>query len=88
MSLSDLASIGNFVSGIAVVESLVYLAIQTRQGVRNQRSIIRREFLQHSVSFADKLIADKPLAEPSDRFAEYRAALSEIMGPSKSAVVS
>ena len=40
MSLSDLASLGSFVSGVAVVASLIYLAIQTRQGVKNQRSIM------------------------------------------------
>jgi hypothetical protein len=32
MSLSDLASLGSFVSAIAVLVSLVYLALQVRQG--------------------------------------------------------
>jgi hypothetical protein len=41
MSLSDLASLGSFVSGVAVLISLVYLALQVRQAERNQRAIIQ-----------------------------------------------
>ncbi len=41
MSLSDLASLGSFVSGFAVLASLVYLALQVRQTKRNQQSAIR-----------------------------------------------
>jgi len=40
MSLSDLASLGSFVSGIAVVITLVVLVVQTRQRIKNQRSLI------------------------------------------------
>ena len=43
MTLSDLASIGSFVSGIAVVFSFVFLALQMRQTARNQRAIIHNE---------------------------------------------
>lgn len=42
MSLSDLASIGNLVSGIAVLISLIYLALQVRQAERNQQASIRQ----------------------------------------------
>jgi hypothetical protein len=42
MSLSDLASIGSFVSGVAVLISLVYLALQVRQAERNQRAILQQ----------------------------------------------
>ena len=42
MSLSDLASIGSFVSGIAVLISLIYLAQQVRQAERNQRALINQ----------------------------------------------
>src|SRR3569623_381546 len=41
MSLSDLASLGSFVSGFAVLASLVYLSLQVRQTKRNQQSAIR-----------------------------------------------
>lgn len=41
MSLSDLASLGSFVNGIAVLISLIYLSIQVRQTKRNQQIAIR-----------------------------------------------
>jgi hypothetical protein len=42
MSLSDFAAIGSFVSGIAVVVSFVFLALQIRQSNLNQRSLIQQ----------------------------------------------
>jgi hypothetical protein len=42
MSLSDLASLGSFVSGIAVIATLIFLALQMRQTNRNQRSLIQQ----------------------------------------------
>lgn len=42
MSLSDLTAIGSFVSGIAVVFSFVFLALQIRQSNLNQRSLIQQ----------------------------------------------
>ncbi len=43
MTLSDLASIGSFVSALAVLVSLVYLALQMRQSARNQMATIHHE---------------------------------------------
>ena len=43
MTLSDLASIGSFVSAIAVVISLVYLGSQVRQARSHQQAAIRAE---------------------------------------------
>jgi hypothetical protein len=40
MSLSDLASLGSFVSGVAVLVSLVYLALQVRHAEKYQRAQI------------------------------------------------
>jgi len=40
MSLSDLASIGSLVSGLAVLVSLVYLGQQTRQNTKHTRALI------------------------------------------------
>ena len=40
MSLSDLAALGSFVSGVAVLTTLIILVIQTRQSTKNQRSLI------------------------------------------------
>lgn len=42
MSLSDLASIGSLVSGMAVLVSLIYLSLQVRQTERNQRALINQ----------------------------------------------
>ncbi len=42
MSLSDLASIGSFLSGVAVVISLVYLALQVRQAEKVQRALMHQ----------------------------------------------
>lgn len=41
MLLSDLASLGSFVSGFAVLISLIYLGLQVRQAKRNQQIAIR-----------------------------------------------
>jgi len=41
MALSDLAALGSFVSGFAVLVSLIYLALQVRQTERNQQISIR-----------------------------------------------
>ena len=49
MSLSDLASLGSFVSGIAVLMSLVYLALQVRQTERNQQISIRHSRASRTV---------------------------------------
>jgi hypothetical protein len=49
MSLSDLASLGSFVSGIAVLVSLIYLALQIRQAEKNQRASIHQGRVGQSV---------------------------------------
>src|SRR5215472_2540393 len=41
MSLSDLAALGSFVSGIAVAVTLIFLLLQMRQADKNQRATIR-----------------------------------------------
>jgi hypothetical protein len=51
MSLSDLASLGSFVSGVAVLVSLVYLALQVRQTERNQQTAIRHSRISRIVEF-------------------------------------
>jgi hypothetical protein len=37
MSLADLASVATIVSGVAVIVSIIYVALQVRQATRNQR---------------------------------------------------
>ncbi|HUO89200.1 MAG TPA: hypothetical protein VMU08_08495 [Rhizomicrobium sp.] len=49
MMLSDLASIGSFVSGVAVLISLIYLALQVRQAERNQRAALTQGYVNRAV---------------------------------------
>jgi hypothetical protein len=62
MSLSDLASLGSFVNGLAVLISLVYLSIQVRQTKRNQQIAIRHSrasrIVQLQLALADAGVAD------------------------------
>jgi hypothetical protein len=62
MSLSDLASLGSFVSGFAVLISLIYLALQVRQTERNQQISIRHSRVSRTVelhlALADPSVAD------------------------------
>jgi hypothetical protein len=62
MSLSDLASVGSFVSGFAVLTSLIYLALQVRQTERNQQISIRHSRISRIVelqlALAEPAVAD------------------------------
>jgi hypothetical protein len=62
MSLSDLASLGSFVSGFAVLASLIYLALQVRQTKRNQQIAIRHSratrVVELHLALADIAVAD------------------------------
>ena len=62
MSLSDLASLGSFVSGVAVLISLIYLALQVRQTERNQQISIRHSRVSRTVelhlALAEAAVAD------------------------------
>ena len=62
MSLADLASLGSFVSGFAVLISLVYLSLQVRQTKRNQQIAIRHSRVSRTVdlhlALADPAVAD------------------------------
>jgi hypothetical protein len=50
MILSDLASIGSLISGLAVLVSLAYLSLQIRQTERNQQAIIRQGRIDRAVA--------------------------------------
>ena len=61
MSLSDLAALGSFVSGFAVLVSLIYLALQVRQTKRNQQISIRHSrasrIVELQLALADSAVA-------------------------------
>jgi hypothetical protein len=42
MTLSDLASLGSFISGVSVLVTLIFLLFQMRQTNRNQRSLVQQ----------------------------------------------
>lgn len=62
MSLSDLAAIGSFVSGIAVFFSFVFLALQLRQANRNQKALMQQGRTGRNVDILLK-IADPQMSE-------------------------
>lgn len=49
MSLSDLASIGSFVNGLAVLASLIYFGLQMRQNSKHSRALIQQGRATRSV---------------------------------------
>lgn len=59
MSLSDLASLGGFASGVAVLISLIYLALQVRQNTHAHRVTAHEERLTFVRDFLGRI------AEPS-----------------------
>ena len=67
MSLSDLASLGSFVSGVAVVVTLVFLLLQMRQSNINQRALMQQ---MRSARASDVILKQ---AEPGIREAMAKA---------------
>jgi hypothetical protein len=69
MSLSDLASLGSFVNGLAVLISLIYLALQVRQTNRNQQIAIRHirasRIVELQLALADPGVAGARLSARS-----------------------
>jgi len=62
MALSDLAAVGSFVSGIAVVVSFIFLALQIRQSNLNQRSLMQQGRTARNVDILLK-VSDPFLSE-------------------------
>jgi hypothetical protein len=62
MSLSDLSSLGSFLSGVAILVSLIYLALQVRWTKRNQQIAIRHSrasrIVDLQLALADPGVAD------------------------------
>jgi len=63
MTLSDLASLGSFVSGLAVVASLIYLGIQTRQSSKHTRALISQGRADHALRQNELMAANPGLME-------------------------
>lgn len=78
MSLSDLASLGTFVSGIAVLVSLIYLALQLRHSDRNQRAAIHQSRLDARTRFVVGSLAGNPSAGLMNRGLRADPTLTEL----------
>ena len=57
MTLEDLGNIGEFVAAIAVVVSLLYLAIQIRQNTKTVRTSTYQAILDSSRSDTELILA-------------------------------
>jgi hypothetical protein len=63
MSLSDLASIGTLISGVAVLVSLVYLGLQTRQNTKHTRALIHQGRTDGIADWLNVLASDPTLLD-------------------------
>ena len=76
MSLSDLAAIGSFISGIAVFMSFIFLSLQLRQANRNQRSLMQQSRTGRNVEILLKM-ADPAVSETLAQANTNCAAMSD-----------
>jgi hypothetical protein len=58
MSLEDLGNIGEFVAAVAVVVSLIYLAVQIRQNTKTMRTSTYQAVLDYSSRFNELVLAN------------------------------
>jgi len=76
MTLSDLGNLGGFISGIAVAITLIYLAIQIRQGSKIARASLRQSLAENQ--FAQiTLRATDPVIRTAFRKASVSEELTE-----------
>jgi len=77
MTLSDLASIGSLVSGVAVLVSLLYLNVQVRQAAKHTRAGISHGFATRTVDFNYRM-TDEALATVIAKGRKGTEELSEV----------
>ena len=63
LSLEDLGNIGEFVAAVAVVISLIYLAIQIRQNTRSVRSATAQSASHGIIDINSLLVGDRSITE-------------------------
>ena len=59
MTLNELGSLGEFISGLAVVVTLVYLALQIRHNTRAVRSSMHQDMVESTLRIAESM-SDNP----------------------------
>ena len=58
MTISDLGSLGGFISGIAVAVTLIYLAVQVRQNSHIARASIRQSIFENQITYLTQRATD------------------------------
>ena len=61
MSLSDLSALGSFVSGIAVLASLIYLILQVRQAERYQKASVQQGRAARLIAWSTDIAATEKM---------------------------
>lgn len=69
MTLQDLGAIGELVGGVAVIVSILYLAVQIRHGLRGYQSDITQQITNHFSNIQLEIAKDAGLAEAWQRAA-------------------
>ncbi len=59
MTLNELGSLGEFISGLAVVVTLIYLALQIRHNTRAVRSSMHQDMVESTLRIAES-VSDNP----------------------------
>ena len=59
MTLNELGSLGEFMSGLAVVVTLIYLALQIRHNTRAVRSSMHQDMVESTLRIAES-VSDNP----------------------------
>jgi len=62
VTLNDLGSLGEFISGLAVVVTLVYLAIQIRHNTRAVRSSMHQDMVESTLRIAESVSDNADIA--------------------------
>jgi len=77
MSLNDLANIGQVIGAIAVVVSLIYVALQIRQNTAAIRSATAQSVHEHFANWYQQFATDESLSEVAVKGLKDYGALSE-----------
>ena len=62
MTLNELGNLGEFISGLAVVVTLVYLALQIRHNTRAVRSSMHQDMVESNLRIAESLSDNENIA--------------------------
>ena len=78
MDLTQLADLGEFIGGVAVLVTLIYLALQVRQTNRTASAAAFNSVISLDVSLNSNLLADRDVCDLIVRAREGLAAFDEV----------